>query len=187
MLNKLKKICDESNAVKTAAFSENADTIVRVVNAIIKALKAGHKVLFFGNGGSAADSQHLAAELIGRFQKERVAFPSIALTTDTSIITALGNDYGFDVIFERQMEALGNAGDVAVGLSTSGNSENVIRAIKKAKAKGLITVSMTGRDGGKLKSLTDMSIVVRDQNTARVQESHICIGHAICELVESGI
>ncbi|MBF0484808.1 MAG: D-sedoheptulose 7-phosphate isomerase [Candidatus Omnitrophica bacterium] len=185
MLEKLKKICDESVRVKTAAFADNEQNILRLVEVIIKALRTGNKILFFGNGGSAADCQHLAAELVGRFQKERIALPAIALTTDTSILTAIGNDYGFDAIFERQIDALGVKGDVAIGLSTSGNSKNVIRAIEKAKAKGLLTVSMTGRDGGKLKSMTDISILVKCENTARVQEAHICIGHAICELVEN--
>ncbi len=158
--------------------------IEKAVGVVHQALKNGHKILFFGNGGSASDSQHLAAEFVGRYEKERRALPAIALTTDTSILTAVGNDYGYDRVFERQIEALGSRGDVAFGISTSGNSKNVLLGIKKAKEKGLYTIGLSGRDGGELKSLADLSFVVPSQKTARIQEAHIMIGHIICERVD---
>ena len=185
----MKKIIEaifiDSIKVKEATLKNNIDKILSAAEEITKALKKNNKVLFFGNGGSAADSQHIAAELIGRFQKERRSLPAIALTTDSSILTALGNDYGFDIIFSRQIEGLGNKGDIAFGISTSGNSKNVIEAVKRAKQLGLLTISLTGGDGGALAKLTDISIVVPSKITARIQESHICIAHAICELVEN--
>lgn len=181
----IQKILQDSIDVKEEAITANSDHIVTAVQEITKALLAGNKLFFFGNGGSAADSQHIAAEFIGRFQKERKSLPAIALTTDTSILTSLGNDYGFDRIFSRQIEGLAHPGDIAVGISTSGNSKNVIAGIKKAKEIGLKTISLTGNDGGKLAKESDISIIVRSKVTARVQESHICIGHIICELVEN--
>lgn len=152
--------------------------------AIKKALAAGHKVMFCGNGGSAADSQHLAAEFVGRFQKERRGLPAIALTVDTSILTAVGNDYGYDKVFVRQVEALAQAGDVLVGLSTSGNSANVVAAIELAKSKGVYCVGMTAAGGGKMADLCDECIAVPAKITARAQEMHILIGHILCELVD---
>ncbi len=149
-----------------------------------QALKKGRKILFMGNGGSAADSQHLAAELVGRFQKERRGLPAIALTTDTSILTAVGNDYGYERIFSRQIEALVQAGDVVVGLTTSGNSKNVVEAIVEAKKLGAITIGMTGQGGGKLKELCDLCICVPSAVTARIQEAHILIGHILCEILD---
>ena len=151
------------------------------------AIQNGHKVLFCGNGGSAADSQHMAAEIVGRFVKEREGWPAIALTTDTSILTAVANDYGYDAVFSRQVEALCNSGDILVGLSTSGNSANIIAAINKAKQKGAKTIGMTGKDGGQMNNLCDININVPYGVTARVQEAHILIGHIICELIESDI
>jgi D-sedoheptulose 7-phosphate isomerase len=137
-----------------------------------------------GNGGSAADCQHLAAEFVGRFKLERKGYPAIALTTDTSILTAVGNDYSFDSIFSRQIEALGKEGDLVVGISTSGNSKNIIRGVEKAKELGLYTVGLLGKDGGALKDLVDLPLVVPIDNTARIQECHILIGHIVCEIVE---
>jgi D-sedoheptulose 7-phosphate isomerase len=137
-----------------------------------------------GNGGSAADSQHLAAEIVGRFKKERMGMASIALTTDSSIITSIGNDYGFEAIFSRQVEAIGNLGDILVGITTTGNSGNVVAAINAGKKMGLVTVGLLGNDGGKLKSLCDHSIIVPSNDTARIQESHILIGHILCEFIE---
>ncbi len=151
---------------------------------VFDCLKSGHKVLFFGNGGSASDSQHLAAELVGRYEKERRGLPAIALSTDTSILTAVGNDYGFERIFERQIEALGSSGDVAYAISTSGNSKNVLSAVTKAKSIGIKTIGLSGRSGGQLNSMVDLSIVVPSDKTARIQESHIMIGHIICERVD---
>lgn len=149
-----------------------------------KALDGGHKVLFCGNGGSAADSQHLAAELVGRFQKERRGLPSIALTVDTSILTAVANDYGYDTVFARQVEALGQPGDVLVGLSTSGNSPNVLAAIKLAKEKGITCIGMTAAGGGKMAEACDICLAVPAKVTARAQEMHIMMGHILCELVD---
>lgn len=181
----IKKIFHESAEVKRQAFERNSVLIEQAAKLIIKSLEEGGKVMLFGNGGSAADSQHIAAEFIGRFQKERKSLAAIALSTDTSIITALGNDYSFDVIFSRQIEGLGRAHDVAIGLSTSGNSQNVIEAIKAAKRIGMATISLTGNDGGQVAKLTDVSLIVPAKNTARVQESHSCMAHVICELVEN--
>ena len=184
MKEKIKKIFGESILVKRETANLNCDKIVLAVEEIVNIFKGNGKILFFGNGGSAADSQHIAAEFIGRFKKERQALAAIALTTDTSILTCLGNDYGFEAIFARQIEGLGQKGDIAFGISTSGNSKNVIEGIKKAKDKGLKTISLTGCGGGQLAKLTNISIIVPSDNTARIQESHICIAHAICELVE---
>jgi D-sedoheptulose 7-phosphate isomerase len=161
--------------------------IVRFAEACTGALKAGRKVLFCGNGGSAADSQHLAAELVGRFQKERRGLPGIALTTDTSILTSIGNDYGFDRVFSRQVEALAAPGDVVVGLSTSGNSPNVVRALEAAKAIGAVTVGLTGQNGGKLAETSDICIKVPAEVTARIQEGHILIGHIVCQLIDEEV
>ena len=152
---------------------------------IIKnSLKNGKKVLFCGNDGSAADSQHRAAEFVGRFQKERVGLPAIALTVDTSILTAVANDYGYDTVFARQVQALGNDGDVLVGLSTSGNSKNVLAAIDVAKAKGMQCIGLTAQGGGKMAEVCDICMSVPGPVTARAQEIHILIGHILCELVD---
>ena len=148
------------------------------------ALASGHKIMFCGNGGSAADSQHWAAEIVGRFQKERKGMPAIALTVDTSILTAIANDYGYDRVFARQVEALGNAGDVLVAVSTSGNSANVLAAIEEAKAKGIKTIGMTAAGGGKMAEVCDVCLVIPDKVTARAQEVHGLIGHILCEIVE---
>ena len=177
-------IFEESIRVKRASLRQNKEAVLAAVDMLSGALKKKRKIIFFGNGGSAADSQHIAAEFIGRFQRERRALAAIALTTDTSVLTALGNDYGFDILFSRQIEGLGQKGDVAFGISTSGNSANVIEGVKKARRMGLKTISLTGNNGGKLARLTDISLIVPAKNTARIQESHICMAHAICELVE---
>ena len=147
-------------------------------------LLSGNKIMFCGNGGSAADAQHLAAELIGRFQKERRSLASIALTTDTSILTAVANDYGYDEVFARQVEGLGRSGDVLIGISTSGNSANVVKAALKARDTGMHTIAFTGEGGGKLKDICDITFAVPSKVTARIQEMHIMVGHIICELVE---
>jgi len=144
----------------------------------------GSKLLIAGNGGSAADSQHFAAEIVGRYKKERRGYPAIALTTDTSILTAWGNDYDFESVFSRQIESLGQQGDIFLGISTSGNSKNVILAVKKAKEMGMITIGLLGNNGGNLKDLVDMSIIVPSTNTARIQEVHITIIHILCEEIE---
>ena len=187
MKEKIIKIFNESIEVKTKTLDRNLDKIISAVKEINKAVKKSRKILLFGNGGSAADSQHIAAEFIGRFKKERRAVGAIALTTDTSCLTALGNDYSFDIIFSRQIEGLGKKGDIAIGISTSGSSKNVIEGIKKAKSLGLKTITLTGCDGGRISKVSDISIVVPSKDTARIQESHSCIAHAICELVENSI
>lgn len=163
---------------------EQMDVIQLMAERCKEALKAGNKVLFCGNGGSAADAQHLAAELIGRFQKERRSLASIALTTDTSILTAVANDYGYDEVFARQVEGLGRSGDVLIGISTSGNSANVVKAALKARDTGMHTIAFIGEGGGKLKDICDITFAVPSKVTARIQEMHIMVGHIICELVE---
>ena len=153
---------------------------------MLEAIKAGHKLLLFGNGGSASDAQHMSAELVGRFQRERAAIAAIALTTDTSILTSIANDYSFKQVFARQIEALGQAGDVAFGISTSGESPNVVHALNAAKAKGLKTIAMTGRDGGSVGRAADLHVNVPDQSIARVQEVHRTLIHVMCEVIEEG-
>lgn len=159
--------------------------IQQAARLMIESLRAGHKILFFGNGGSAADSQHLAAELVGRLAHTRRALPGLALTTDSSNLTAIGNDFGFETVFSRQIEALGDRGDVAVGISTSGNSPNVLAAISVAKKLGIRTMGLTGRGGGELARQVEIAIVVPSDSTQRIQESHITIGQILCELVEA--
>lgn len=156
----------------------------KIAEELARAIVSGHKVLWCGNGGSAADSQHLAAELMGRFRAERRALASIALTTDTSILTAVGNDYGFEKVFQRQVEALCAEGDVLVGISTSGSSSNVCAAMKAAHQLGAVTIAFTGEGGGSIRSLADIALCVRSKNTARIQEAHILCGHMICDWIE---
>jgi D-sedoheptulose 7-phosphate isomerase len=166
---------------------ECGPAIVEAASLVAGCLQSGGKILFCGNGGSAADSQHLAAEFVGRFIRERPALPALALTTDASILTAVGNDYGFEQIFSRQIQALGRPGDVAVGISTSGQSPNVLAAMREARRQGLKTIGLAGKDGGPLAKCVDVSIVVSSPNTARIQECHITIGHLICELAEQDV
>lgn len=149
--------------------------------------KRGGKLMVMGNGGSAADSQHFAAEIVSRFRMERPGLPAIALSTDTSILTAIGNDYGFDVIFRRQVEALALAGDIVVGISTSGNSENVKKALELAREKGCRTIALLGKDGGSIKGVCDLALVVPSEDTPRIQEGHIAIIHIVCDLVEKSM
>jgi D-sedoheptulose 7-phosphate isomerase len=158
--------------------------IATVSKQFVSALSRGRKILLFGNGGSAADAQHLAAELVGRFQMERTPLPALALTTNTSALTAIGNDYGYENVFARQVEALGGEGDVAVGISTSGKSPNVLKALARAKAKGMVTVALTGRDGKRLKEVARYCICVPADSTPRVQEAHILIGHILSQITE---
>ncbi|RME08953.1 MAG: SIS domain-containing protein [Aquificota bacterium] len=174
----------ESAEVKLAFVELYAEQILGVGQIIARAIKDGNKVLLFGNGGSAADAQHIAGEIVGRFKKERRALPAIALTTDTSILTAVGNDYGFESVFERQIEALCTPGDIAIGISTSGNSSNVIRGLMKAHDLGATTIAFTGRDGGRLTEIAHYSFVVPSYDTARIQECHITLGHVLCELID---
>lgn len=157
----------------------------KIAHAIIHALKAGHKVLLCGNGGSATDAMHIAAEFVGRFEKERISLPAIALTADIAALTAIGNDYGFDRVFERQVEGLGQKADVLIALSTSGKSPNVLKAVAKAKEKGILTVGFTGKDGGLLKGASDLCFIGKSSKTTHVQEMHMIALHGICEIVES--
>jgi D-sedoheptulose 7-phosphate isomerase len=158
--------------------------IEKIVSLVLEALKNNKKLLICGNGGSAAESQHFAAELVGRFKMNRKGIPAVALTTDTAIITALGNDFGFDSIFAKQLEALGRKGDVLCCLSTSGTSDNLIMASLRAKEQNIPTVSLLGKDGGKMKEISEISIMVPSQDTARIQEVHLIIIHIICEMIE---
>jgi D-sedoheptulose 7-phosphate isomerase len=178
------KIFKESSNLKEAFVGENLDGIVSVVEVITAALKAGNKILIFGNGGSAADAQHLAAEFVNRFIIERPPLPAIALSTDTSVITSIGNDYDFSEIFSKQIRAIGQAGDVAWGISTSGSSRNVIKALDVAKKMGMVTIGVTGRDGGEIAKMVDYSLNVSSHSTPRIQEVHITLGHVICEMVD---
>lgn len=184
MRDKIKDILLESIRIKEELLRSNIGQVIEITEIIIDSLKKGGKIILFGNGGSASDSQHIAAELVGRFKKDRRALPAIALTTNTSVLTSLANDYGYEVVFAKQIEALGGKNDVAVGISTSGKAKNVICGIKQAKKMGIKTVVLTGGDGGELGKSSDISLVVPSAVTARIQEAHITIGHAICELVE---
>ena len=155
-----------------------------IARAMSAALRSGRKILWCGNGGSAADSQHMAAEIVGRFRRERRGLPSIALTTDTSILTAVSNDYGFETVFARQVEALGDEGDVLIGISTSGNSRNVVEALTAARASNIVTVAFTGAGGGRIATLADHLFAVQSRDTARIQEAHILAGHMLCDWIE---
>jgi D-sedoheptulose 7-phosphate isomerase len=176
-------IMEESLQVKRRFVEGNIDTIIKCAEMIATCISSGHKILIFGNGGSAADAQHLAAEFANRFRIERPPLAAIALTTDTSLLTSIGNDYHFDDIFSKQIDALGNKNDTAWGFSTSGNSKNVINAIKTARAKNLNTIGMTGR-GGELAACADLVFSADSGDTPRIQEAHITLGHIVCELVD---
>jgi D-sedoheptulose 7-phosphate isomerase len=176
----------ESISVKQSLLEDKflLNQIAEVIQEFLKALSSGRKILLFGNGGSAADAQHIAAEFVGRFQMERRPLPALALTVNTSAITGIGNDYAYENVFSRQVEALGSAGDVAVGFSTSGKSPNVIKALAAAKAKGLITVALTGKFGIQLQEVSNFCLCVPSDQTPRIQESHILIGHIVSQVVE---
>jgi D-sedoheptulose 7-phosphate isomerase len=184
MKDHIVKLFRESCRVKEAFINDNLGKLVNVIEVLTAALKAGNKILIFGNGGSAADAQHIAAEFVNRFIIERPPLPAIALTTDTSIITSIGNDYDFSEIFAKQIRALGQPGDVAWGISTSGNSPNVQKGLEMAKKMELITLALTGKDGGPIAKMADWPLNVSSGSTARIQETHITAGHAICELVD---
>ena len=183
----IKNYFNESAEVKKAFIEQNEEKLIKVINIIKETLEKGNKLLIAGNGGSAADAQHWAAELIWRYKKERNSLPAIALTTDTSILTAIGNDYWFDKIFERQVEWLGQKGDIFIWISTSWNSENIIKAIKKAKEKWLITIWLTWKWWWKMNELLDYNLIVPSDNTPRIQECHMTIYHTICEEVEKNV
>jgi len=160
------------------------ETIQKTAEACVDVYRQGKKTILAGNGGSAADAQHIAAELVGRYGFDRPSIPSLALTTDTSNLTAIGNDYGYDRVFSRQLEGMGVEGDLFFGISTSGNSQNIVNAFESAKAKGITTVALVGRDGGKMATMADIAIIVPSNATPRIQESHILIGHIICDVIE---
>jgi D-sedoheptulose 7-phosphate isomerase len=179
----------KSAIAKHQAMFSQLDTLIPTVHAVAEALRAclarGGKILLMGNGGSAADSQHIAAEIVGRYKKERRGLAAIALTTDTSILTSVGNDYGYDYIFARQIEALCRPEDVVIGITTSGNSANVVKAIIEANSIGATTIGLTGGTGGKLKDLCNYNLIMPSNDTPRIQEAHIFIGHSLCELLEA--
>jgi len=186
MNSQIKKIIKDSIDVKTLVLANNEiiETLAQCVTEIVAAFKNGNKVLFCGNGGSAADAQHLAAEFSGRFYTDREALPAEALHVNTSYLTAVANDYSYDVVYSRIIKGIGKTGDVLVGLSTSGNSGNIVKAFETANEKGMITIGLTGSTGGKMKDLSKYLLNVPSNDTPRIQESHILLGHIICQLVE---
>ena len=186
-LQTIREEFEESAMVKQRMARTLAPDIARAAEMMVRSLSSGGKILLLGNGGSAADAQHIAAELVGRFHAERRPLPAIALTTDTSILTSLANDYGAETMFSRQVEALANANDVVIAISTSGQSANVLEAVRAAKAKGARTIGLSGYGGGELKSMVDLSIVVPSDSIPRIQEAHITVGHILCRLVEEEI
>ena len=184
MKEEIVQVFQESADLKLRFIQQNVEVLRQVVKIVVAAFKAGNKVLLFGNGGSAADAQHIAAEFINRFLIERPPLPAIALTTDTSILTSISNDYGYADSFSKQIKALGKEGDVAIGISTSGSAANVLKAVKVAREMGLKTVGLTGMDGGELAKIVDLAIIVNSQVIPRIQEVHITIGHVLCEMVD---
>lgn len=184
MESTIREQLNQSAKIKQLVADKLTDKIASTALAIIECYRNGGKTVFFGNGGSAADAQHLAAEFVGRFKLERKALPSLALHTNSSTITALANDYDYSIVFARQIEAFISEKDVAIGISTSGNSPNVIKGIERAKELGAETIGLTGKDGGKLAQVADIAMVVPSNDTARIQEAHITIGHIIADLVE---
>jgi D-sedoheptulose 7-phosphate isomerase len=183
-INEIRAELEESVRVKQRVIDEQAFVLEEILQILLRSLRAGNKIILFGNGGSAADSQHIAAELISKFRRDRSALPAIALTTDTSILTSIANDFSFDYVFSRQIEGLGERGDVALGISTSGNSPNVINALQTANEMGMTTIGFTGAEGGALKDHVDICFHAPSQNTARIQEVHIAAAHTLCELIE---
>ncbi|MDD5716634.1 MAG: D-sedoheptulose 7-phosphate isomerase [Sulfuricurvum sp.] len=181
----IRQIAD-SAATKQAILDNDAllETIVTVAKACVDVYRQGKKTILAGNGGSAADAQHIAAELVGRYGFDRPSIPSLALTTDTSNLTAIGNDYGYDKVFSRQLEGMAQEGDMFIGISTSGNSQNIINAFESAKDRDVTTVALVGRDGGKMAAMADYAIIIPSQATPRIQESHILIGHILCDIIE---
>ncbi len=183
MENEIISILDESIKVKES-IKKLAPTILKISNEIIKAYKKKKKVVLFGNGGSAADAQHIAAEFVGKFYKDRASLPSLAFHTNTSVLTATANDYGYDLVFERQVSSFVENGDIAIGISTSGNSPNVIKGLLKAQEKGAVTIGFTGQKQNKIEEIVDICLKIPSKDTPRIQEGHITVGHIICYLVE---
>lgn len=187
MKTRVIKAFEESAEVKRRFADTHADRIVQVAGLITRALREGHTLLLFGNGGSATDASHIAAEFVGRYHRDRAPFPALALGADQAALTCIANDYAYDEVFARQVRAHGRTGDVVIAISTSGNSPNVLKGVEAARALGLITVGWTGASGGKLAALVDHCFLVPSTVTARIQESHITLGHVLCELVEEGL
>jgi D-sedoheptulose 7-phosphate isomerase len=189
MKNYIKDQIKKSYETKQTIY-ENEDLlnkIEKVAQMCVELYRGDKKTMLAGNGGSAADAQHIAAELVGRYGFDRPSIPSLALTTDTSNLTAIGNDYGYDQVFSRQLEGMGQKGDIFIGISTSGNSVNIVKAFQSAKQKGITTVALTGRDGGEMAKLADVALVVPSNSTPRIQEAHILIGHILCDIIEKEI
>ena len=184
MEDEILSIFKESGKIKDQFVGDGLDTLIAVIRAIAQALEAGNKILLFGNGGSAADAQHIAAEFVNRISMERPPLPAVSLAADSSVLTSISNDYSFSEVFAKQIKALGKVGDIAVGISTSGNSANVIRAFEVAREIGLITVALTGNNGGAMAKSADYALIAPSGKTPRIQELHITIGHVICEMVE---
>ena len=182
----IKEMIEESADVKKKVV-QLTPQIEKASKIVEKALSKGNKVILAGNGGSSSQASHIAAEFTGRYKKERRSLPSIALSSEMSAVTAIGNDYGYDFVFSRQMEGLGSKGDVFIALSTSGNSINLIKALEVAKKKGITTISLIGKDGGKMKGKADLDIIIPSENTPRIQESHLMVLHIMCELVEEAM
>ena len=187
MLDLIEKELDEHRETVNKVKEELLGIINEVSEILVATIKSGNKIILFGNSGSAADAQHIAAELSGRYRKERRGLSALALTTDTSALTAISNDYGFEYIFARQVEALAKKGDAVIGISTSGNSKNVVQGILKGKEIGCKLIGLSGRDGGRLKTVCDINIIIPAESRARVQEMHILIGHILCEIIENSI
>lgn len=187
MKNKIKEIIKESISIKETVLQDCMEDIQKIIQLCVTTLKNGGKIILCGNGGSAADSQHLATELVVRFKKNRKSLAAIALTTNTSILTAIGNDYGFQNIFKRQLESLANKNDLLIAISTSGKSKNIIEAVKRAKQLGLKIIAFTGQNGIEFAKSCDVSLIIPSDNTARIQEAHILVGHIICEFLEDSL
>ena len=189
MKNYIKDQIKKSYETKQNIYNDEEllNKIEEVSKVCIELYKGSNKIILAGNGGSAADAQHIAAEMVGRYGFDRPSLPSLALTTDTSALTAIGNDYGYDYVFSRQLEGMGQKGDLFIGISTSGNSVNILKAFQSAKDKGIITVALVGRDGGEMAKLADIALVVPSNSTPRIQESHILIGHILCDIIEKEI
>ena len=185
MENEIINSLNESIRVKSELLSKSVDTICGIAEMAVNALRSGHSIYLMGNGGSAADAQHIAGELVGRYKKDRKALPVQALTTDTSVLTAISNDFGYDLCFRKQVEAFVRKGDVVFGLSTSGNAASILNAIKLAGEIGAKTIGFTGQDGGELKDFVDICLMVPSQDTPRIQECHITVGHILCSIIEN--
>jgi len=184
MKKEIESSLNESINIRAELISSSVEPVIQIANILVEAFKTGHSLYLMGNGGSAADAQHISGELVGRFKKDRKPLPALALTTDTSVLTAIANDFGYDLCFERQVEAFVKDGDVVLGLSTSGNSTSIINAALLAKKKGAKTIAFTGKGGGRLKDHVDVCLEIPSTDTARIQECHITIGHILCSIIE---